>query len=132
MPDAAKDRLIGPYALLRDAPGVLAQHVEPSAQPLDVLADRHPRWRPEAVTSREKTRNLLLDPADAIPNRVPVVSRETLPHIANSDFHRPEHLFAWKTLLSAEKTGAGVLEALRRGTGIGVLRLTPDAAVATA
>ena len=62
----------------------------------------------------------------------PVVSRETLPHIANSDFHRPEHLFAWKTLLKAEKSVRSVLEALRRGTGIGVLRLTPEAAEATA
>jgi hypothetical protein len=57
----------------------------------------------------------------------PVVSRETLPHVANSDFHRPEHLYAWKTLLKADKSTYGVLEALRRGTGIGVLRLTPGA-----
>ena len=62
----------------------------------------------------------------------PVVSREKLPHIANSDFHRPEHLFAWKTLLKAEKTVASILDALRRPAGIGVLRLTPEAAEATA
>jgi hypothetical protein len=62
----------------------------------------------------------------------PVVSREVLPHIANSDFHRPEHLYAWKTLLPAEKSAPGVLAALKRGKGIGVLRLTPDAAEATA
>jgi hypothetical protein len=62
----------------------------------------------------------------------PVVSRETLPHIANSDFHRPEHLYAWKTLLRAEKAPASVLGALRRGAGIGVLRLTPEAVRETA
>jgi hypothetical protein len=63
----------------------------------------------------------------------PVVSREMLPHIANSDFHRPEHLYAWKTLLPAEKTVSGILEALRRATGIGVLRLAPPGeAAATA
>lgn len=62
----------------------------------------------------------------------PVVSREKLPHIANSDFHRPEHLYAWKTLLKAEKTVGAVLEALRRRTSIGVLRLTPECAEATA
>ena len=56
----------------------------------------------------------------------PVVSREKLPHIANSDFHRPEHLYAWKTLLKAERTAAGVLDALKRAAGIGVLRLTPE------
>jgi hypothetical protein len=62
----------------------------------------------------------------------PVVSRESLPHMANSDFHRPEHLYAWKTLLNADKTREGVLAALKRGTGIGVLRLTPEEAAATA
>ncbi len=54
----------------------------------------------------------------------PVVSREKLRHIANSDFHRPEHLYAWKTLLRAEKSEKSVLAALRRGTGIGMMRLT--------
>jgi len=62
----------------------------------------------------------------------PVVSREKLPHIANSDFHRPEHLYAWKTLLKAEKTVSGVLQALKRAVGIGMLRLTAPAAEATA
>jgi len=65
----------------------------------------------------------------------PVVSREKLRHIANSDFHRPEHLYAWKTLLKAEKTERSVLAALRLGTGIGMMRLTADrveAAEATA
>jgi len=62
----------------------------------------------------------------------PVVSREILPHCANSDFHRPEHLYAWKTLVKAERNPSDVLRALRRGTGIGVLRLTPDVAAASA
>jgi hypothetical protein len=62
----------------------------------------------------------------------PVVSREFLPHIANSDFHRREHLYAWKTLLGCDKTPEAVLAALKRGTGIGVLRLTPERAAATA
>ncbi len=62
----------------------------------------------------------------------PVVSREMLPHIANSDFHRREHLYAWKTLLPAQKTASGILEALRRATGIGVRRLVPGEAAAIA
>ena len=62
----------------------------------------------------------------------PVISRESLPHLANSDFHRPEHLYAWKTLLNAEKTREAVLDALRQGTGIGVLRLTPAKTAASA
>lgn len=56
----------------------------------------------------------------------PVVSRESFRHVANSDFHRPEHLYAWKTLLKAEKNVESVLEALRHSSAIGVLRLTPD------
>jgi hypothetical protein len=60
----------------------------------------------------------------------PVISRESLPHIANSDFHRPEHLYAWKTLLAAEKSREAVIAALKRGTGIGVLRLSEKAASA--
>ena len=62
----------------------------------------------------------------------PVVSREKLPHIANSDFHRRDHLYAWKTLLKAEKTVSSVLDALKRASGIGVLRLTPQSVEATA
>jgi hypothetical protein len=58
----------------------------------------------------------------------PVISRQSLPHLANSDFHRPEHLYAWKSLLQAEKTRAGVIAALKRGTGIGVLRLSSEEA----
>ncbi len=58
----------------------------------------------------------------------PVVARAKLPHIANSDFHRREHLYAWKTLLRAEKTVAGVLRALKEASGIGLLRLTPERA----
>jgi predicted metal-dependent phosphoesterase TrpH len=55
----------------------------------------------------------------------PAVSREGFRHVANSDFHRPEHLYAWKTLLAAEKSPAAVLAALKSGDGIGVMRLRP-------
>ena len=58
----------------------------------------------------------------------PVISRQSLPHLANSDFHRPEHLYAWKSLVQAEKSRAGVLAALKRGSGIGVLRLSEQEA----
>jgi hypothetical protein len=55
-----------------------------------------------------------------------VISRQSLPHLANSDFHRPEHLYAWKSLVPAEKTRESVIAALKRGSGIGVLRLCPE------
>ena len=62
----------------------------------------------------------------------PVVTREALPHCANSDFHAPEHLYAWKTLLRAERSASAVLRALKRGAGIGVMRFTPDVAEVSA
>jgi predicted metal-dependent phosphoesterase TrpH len=62
----------------------------------------------------------------------PVVTREILPHCANSDFHRPEHLYAWKTLVRAERTADAVIAALRSRTGIGLMRLLPEKAAASA
>ena len=52
----------------------------------------------------------------------PPVSRARFPFIGNSDFHRPEHLNAWKTLLPAEKTEHAILLALKSGRGLGVTR----------
>src|SRR5262249_22517522 len=53
----------------------------------------------------------------------PQVGKSRLPYVGNSDFHRPEHIWAWKTLIPAEKTEREVMAALRRGTGLGVKRL---------
>lgn len=53
----------------------------------------------------------------------PPVARARLPYVANSDFHRPEHLWAWKTLLTCEKSPAAVLAALRSPAELGVTRL---------
>jgi len=35
--------------------------------------------------------------------------------IGYSDFHKPEHIYSWKTLLYAEKNVESVKEAIRRG-----------------
>jgi hypothetical protein len=53
----------------------------------------------------------------------PPVSKAGLAYLANSDFHSPKHLFAWKTLADCEKSEAAVLSALRKGVGFGVTRL---------
>ena len=53
----------------------------------------------------------------------PPVARARLPYVANSDFHRPEHLWAWKTLLACEKSVTGVLGALRSKAELGATRL---------
>jgi predicted metal-dependent phosphoesterase TrpH len=53
----------------------------------------------------------------------PKVAREKFPYIGNSDFHKPEHLYAWKTLLPCDKNEADVFRALERGKGLAVTRL---------
>jgi predicted metal-dependent phosphoesterase TrpH len=41
------------------------------------------------------------------------VAHERLPVVANGDFHRPEHLATWKTVIPAEKSEAAVVDYLR-------------------
>jgi predicted metal-dependent phosphoesterase TrpH len=53
----------------------------------------------------------------------PPVARARLPYIGNSDFHRVEHLYAWKTLVPARKNELAIFRALEQGTGLGVTRL---------
>jgi hypothetical protein len=53
----------------------------------------------------------------------PPVAREKLPYIGNSDFHKPEHLYAWKTLLPCEKNEGAVFRALEEGHRLAVTRL---------
>lgn len=53
----------------------------------------------------------------------PQVSRARFPYIGNSDFHKPEHLYAWKTLLPCEKSEAAVLRTLKQGSGLALTRL---------
>ena len=55
----------------------------------------------------------------------PQVSRARLPYVGNSDFHDRPHLYAWKTLMSSEKSPNAILASLRAGKGLGVTRL-PD------
>lgn len=53
----------------------------------------------------------------------PQVSRAKLRYIGNSDFHKPEHLYAWKTLLPCAKDEREVLRTLKSGHGLAVTRL---------
>lgn len=47
-----------------------------------------------------------------------VTSLKHYPYVANSDFHRPKHLYSWKTLLRCEKTWPAVREALRTNVDV--------------
>ena len=53
----------------------------------------------------------------------PPVSRARLAYIGSSDFHREEHLYAWKTLVPARNNEIAIFRALERGTGLAVTRL---------
>ncbi|MGN6182865.1 MAG: phosphotransferase [Thermoanaerobaculia bacterium] len=56
----------------------------------------------------------------------PPVARAKYPYIGNSDFHREEHLYAWKTLMPCEKNERAIFHVLARGKGLAVTRLSPE------
>ncbi len=47
-----------------------------------------------------------------------VTSLKHYPYVANSDFHKPKHLYSWKTLLKCDKTWPAVKRALRSNVDI--------------
>jgi predicted metal-dependent phosphoesterase TrpH len=47
-----------------------------------------------------------------------VTSLKHYPYVANSDFHKPKHLYSWKTLLRSEKTWEAVARALRANVDV--------------
>lgn len=59
-----------------------------------------------------------------------VTSGEPYAYVANSDFHRPRHLYSWKTLLRAPRTWEGVKAALKDNVDVGVVMYRPRPAPA--
>ena len=47
-----------------------------------------------------------------------VTSLKNFPYVANSDFHKPKHLYSWKTLVRCEKNWPAVKQALRANVDI--------------
>ena len=47
-----------------------------------------------------------------------VTSLKHYPYIANSDFHKPKHLYSWKTLVRAEKNWESIAAAVRSNVDI--------------
>jgi len=43
-----------------------------------------------------------------------------LPFIANSDFHKPKHIFSWKTLIHAEKDYEAIKHCVRRNEHVAI------------
>jgi hypothetical protein len=47
-----------------------------------------------------------------------VTSLKHYPYVANSDFHKPKHLYSWKTLIRCEKNWPAVRDALRANVDV--------------
>jgi predicted metal-dependent phosphoesterase TrpH len=50
-----------------------------------------------------------------------VTSLKHYPYVANSDFHKPKHLYSWKTLLRCEKTWPAIKDALRGNVDVALM-----------
>jgi len=48
----------------------------------------------------------------------PVTSLKHYPYIANSDFHKPKHLYSWKTLVRCDKNWPAIRRALRSNVDV--------------
>jgi 3',5'-nucleoside bisphosphate phosphatase len=47
-----------------------------------------------------------------------VTSLKHYPYVANSDFHKPKHLYSWKTLVRCEKNWPAIKRALRQNVDV--------------
>ena len=48
------------------------------------------------------------------------VGLKRLPFIANSDFHKPKHIYSWKTLIYAEKDAEAIKDCIRRNEHVAI------------
>jgi len=55
-----------------------------------------------------------------------VTSLKHYPYIANSDFHKPKHLYSWKTLVRSEKNWPAIRDALRANVDVALTLFRKD------
>jgi UDP-N-acetylglucosamine:LPS N-acetylglucosamine transferase/predicted metal-dependent phosphoesterase TrpH len=48
------------------------------------------------------------------------VSLKRMPFLANSDFHKPKHIYSWKTLLHCEKDPEAIKDCIRRNENVSI------------
>ena len=48
------------------------------------------------------------------------VGMKRLPFLANSDFHKPKHIYSWKTLLRCEKNAEAIKECIRKNEHVSI------------
>jgi len=49
-----------------------------------------------------------------------VISLKKYPYIANSDFHRPRHIYSWKSLLNCEKNVESIKRCIKHNKGVAI------------
>ncbi len=49
-----------------------------------------------------------------------ITSLKHFPYVANSDFHKPKHLYSWKTLVRARKDWSSIRDALTSNTNVAI------------
>ena len=49
-----------------------------------------------------------------------------LPFLGNSDFHKPKHIYSWKTLLYCEKNPDSIKECIRRNEHVSITLYRED------
>lgn len=54
------------------------------------------------------------------------VALKRLPFIANSDFHKPKHIYSWKTVLDCPKEPEAIKECIRRNERVSITLYRPD------
>jgi processive 1,2-diacylglycerol beta-glucosyltransferase len=91
---------------------------------------------PDSIPGRT-TRRFWRDPElRALAHRFELINRHRvfawvaaagLPVVANGDFHVPEHVDTWKTLLPCARTQAGVVDFLRSEMPAALTRVEPEA-----
>ena len=48
------------------------------------------------------------------------IGLKRLPFIANSDFHKPKHIYSWKTLIHAQKDSEAIKDCIRRNEHVAI------------
>jgi UDP-N-acetylglucosamine:LPS N-acetylglucosamine transferase len=74
------------------------------------LWENHERFAPLIDAWEIANRNNIFD----------CVGMKRLPFLANSDFHKPKHIYSWKTLLYCEKNADAIKECIRRNEHVSI------------
>jgi predicted metal-dependent phosphoesterase TrpH len=92
------------------------------------LIAAHPYPLAAAESSARGTAWFAEDPewAASAVDRFDWVAVRQLPWVATGDFHCPEHLFTWKTLLACERSEEAVVATLRSSAQCALLRIAAD------